>query len=186
MRGVSRPPLPGAGYPSVGLCLMAPNPRMKALIRQECPVSLSKGAEKLPINSKCKPQLLPPIPPGLGEGAILAMIKKSQELERRTTTVGCGRGLSTKESGSPFPDRRGSRTRPSGSDHWEEPVLVYERDLRRDGASRLLEAEHSPLSVEPPLLPQFSWVSFALGTWWILEERDQKRMPTGHTCITSP
>ena len=30
--------------------------------------------------------------------------------------------------------------------------LVSERDLRRDGASRLLKAEHSPLSVEPPLL----------------------------------
>ena len=26
------------------------------------------------------------------------------------------------ESGSPFPDQRGSRTKPSGSDHWKEPV----------------------------------------------------------------
>ena len=46
--------------------------------------------------------------------------------------------------------------------------LVSERDLRRDRASRLLKAEHSPLSVEPPLLPQFSCVTFALGTRQIL------------------
>ena len=66
MRGVSQPPLPGAGYPSVGLCPMAPDPRMEAPIRQEFPVSSQKEL-KLPINSKCKPQFLPPIPPGLGE-----------------------------------------------------------------------------------------------------------------------
>ena len=42
MRGVSRPPFPRAGYPSVGLCLMAPDPRMEAPIRQEHPVSSQK------------------------------------------------------------------------------------------------------------------------------------------------
>ena len=35
MREVSQPPLPGAGYPSVGPCWTAPNPRMEAPIRQE-------------------------------------------------------------------------------------------------------------------------------------------------------
>ena len=42
MRGVSRPPLPGAGYPSVGLCLTASDPRMEVPIRQERPVSSQK------------------------------------------------------------------------------------------------------------------------------------------------
>ena len=35
LRGVSQPPLPGAGYPSVGPRQTAPNPRMEASIRQE-------------------------------------------------------------------------------------------------------------------------------------------------------
>ena len=35
MRGVSHPPLPGVGYPSVDPQQMAPTPRREALIRQE-------------------------------------------------------------------------------------------------------------------------------------------------------
>ena len=38
---------------------------------------------------------------GTGRGAILTMIKKSQELEHQTTTMGRGRGPSTKSQGAP-------------------------------------------------------------------------------------
>ena len=89
MRGVSRPPLPGAGYPSVGLCPMAPDPRMEAPIRQECPVS-SQKKPKTPYQQQVQAPVLATYSSGVGRGAILTMIKKSQELERQTTTVGRG------------------------------------------------------------------------------------------------
>ena len=43
MRGVSRLPLPGAGYPSVGLCLMAPTPewRPQSGRSAQCPLKRS-------------------------------------------------------------------------------------------------------------------------------------------------
>ena len=88
MRGVSQPPLPGAGYPSVGLCPIAPNPRMEAPIRQECPVS-SQKEPKTPYQQQVQAPVLATHSSGVGRGAILAMIKKSQELECQTTTVGC-------------------------------------------------------------------------------------------------
>ena len=64
--------------------------------------------------------------------------------------------------------------------------LISERDLKRDGANRLLvqEAEHSPPPVEPPLLRWSSWVTFTLGTLQILGERGGKRMLIEHTCTT--
>ena len=89
MRGVSRLPLPGAGYPSVGLCQTAPKPRMEAPIRQECPVS-SQKEPKTPYQQQVQAPVLATHSSGVGSGAILAMIKKSQELEHWTTTVGCG------------------------------------------------------------------------------------------------
>ena len=66
MRGVSRPPLPGAGYPSVDPCQMAHNPRMRPRSGRstQCPL---KRSQELPINNKYRPQFLPPIPLGLGE-----------------------------------------------------------------------------------------------------------------------
>ena len=100
MRGVSRPPLPGAGYPSVGLCLTAPDPRMEAPIRQEHPVS-SQKEPKTPYQQQVQAPVLATHSSWVGRGAILAMIKKSQELELRTTTIGCGWGLPTKSQGAP-------------------------------------------------------------------------------------
>ena len=100
MRGVSRLPLPGAGYPSVGLCPMAPDPRMEAPIRQEHPVS-SQKEPKTPYQQQVQAPVLATHSSGVGRGAILAMIKKSQELECQTTTIGRGQGLSTMSQGAP-------------------------------------------------------------------------------------
>ena len=115
MRGVSQPPLPGEGYPSVDPCQVAPNPRMEALIRQECPGIHSKGAE----NSLSTMQVQAPSPfaihsTGIGRGAILEMIKKSQELEHQTTTIGRGQGLSTKSQGAPPQTREAPGQDPQG------------------------------------------------------------------------
>ena len=100
MRGVSRPPFPGAGYPSVDPCQVAPNPRMEAPIRQECPASTQKEP-RTPYQQQVQAPVFANHSAGIGRGAILEMIKKSQELECQTTTIGCGRGLSTKSQGAP-------------------------------------------------------------------------------------
>ena len=100
MRGVSQLPLPRARYPSVGLCLIAPDPRMEAPIRQECPVS-SQKEPKTAYQQQVQAPALATHSSGVGRGAILAMIKKSQELECQTTTIGCGQGLSAKSQGAP-------------------------------------------------------------------------------------
>ena len=89
LRGVSQPPLPGAGYPSMGLCQTAFNPRMEALIRQECPAS-SKKELRTPYQQQVQAPVLATHSSGTGRGAILAMIKKLQELECQTTTKGRG------------------------------------------------------------------------------------------------
>ena len=89
MRGVSRPPLARAGYPSMGLCPMAPDPRMEAPIRQECPAS-SQMESKTPYQQQVQAPVLATHSSGVGRGAILAMIKKSQKLEHQTTTMGHG------------------------------------------------------------------------------------------------
>ena len=100
LRGVSRPPLPGAGYPSVGPCQMAPNPRMEAPIRQECPAS-SQNELRTPYQQQVQAPVLATHSSGIGRGAILTMIKKSHDLECQTTTIGHGQGLSTKSQGAP-------------------------------------------------------------------------------------
>ena len=90
MRGVSRPPLPGAGYPSVDPCQTAPNPRMEALIRQEHPVSMQKEP-RTPYHQQIQAPALSTHSTGVGRGAILEMMrKKSQELECQAASVGHG------------------------------------------------------------------------------------------------
>ena len=89
MRGVSQLPLPGAGYPSVGPCQMAPNPRMEAPIRQEHPAS-SQKEPRTPYQQQVRAPVLATHFSGTGRGAILTMIKNSQELEHQAITIGCG------------------------------------------------------------------------------------------------
>ena len=81
MRGVSRPPLPGTGYPSVGPRQMAPNPRMEAPIRQECTASAQKEP-RTPYQQQVQAPVFATHSTWIGRGVILKMIKKSQELER--------------------------------------------------------------------------------------------------------
>ena len=100
MRGVSWPPLPGAGYPSVSPRQMAPSPRMEAPIRQEHPASSQKEL-RTPYQQQVQAPVLATHSSGIGRGAILAMIKKSQELECQTTTTGHHWGPSTKSQGAP-------------------------------------------------------------------------------------
>ena len=99
MRGVSQPPLLGAGYPSVDPHQVAPNPRMEAPIRQECPASTQK--EPWTPHQQIQAPVFATHSAGIGRGAILEMIRKSQEMECQTTTIGHGRGLSTKSQGAP-------------------------------------------------------------------------------------
>ena len=100
MRGVSQPPLPRAGYPSMDPCQAAPNPRMEAPIRQERPVSTQKEP-RTPYQQQVQAPVFATHSAGIGRGAILKMIKKLQELECQTTTIGRGQGLSTKSQGAP-------------------------------------------------------------------------------------
>ena len=100
IRGVSRPPLPTAGYPSVDPCQMAPTPRMEAPIRQEHPVTTQKEP-RTPYQQQVQAPVLSTHSTGVRRGAILEMMRrKSQELEHQTATVGHGRGLSTKDQGA--------------------------------------------------------------------------------------
>ena len=90
MRGISRPPLPGAGYPSVDPHQTAPTPRMEALIRQECPASTQKEP-RTPYQQQVQAPVLLTHSTGVGRGAILEMMRrKSQELECQTASVGPG------------------------------------------------------------------------------------------------
>ena len=100
MRGVSWPPLPGAGYPSGDSHQTACNPKMEAQIRQEYPASTQKEL-RTPYQQQVQAPVFATHSTGIGRGAILKMIKKSQELECQTTTKGCGQGLSTKSQGAP-------------------------------------------------------------------------------------
>ena len=100
MRGVSHPPLPGVGYPSVDSHQMAPTPRMEAPIMQECPVTTQKEL-RTPYQQQVQAPVLSTHSTGVGRGAILEMMqRKSQELEHQVATVGHGRGLSTKDQGA--------------------------------------------------------------------------------------
>ena len=89
MRGVSQLPLPRAGYPSVDPCQAAPNLRMEAPIRQEHLVSTQKEL-RTPYQQQVQAPVFATHSAGIGRGAILKMIKKSQELEHQTTTIGRG------------------------------------------------------------------------------------------------
>ena len=100
MRGVSQPPLPRAGYPSVDPRQMAPTPRMEALIRHEHPVSTQKEP-RTSYQQQIQAPVLSTHSTGIGRGAILEMMRrKSQELEHQAASVGCRRGLSTKGQGA--------------------------------------------------------------------------------------
>ena len=70
MRGVSRPPLPRAGYPSVDPCQTAPNPRMEAPIRQECQASMQKEP-RTPYQQQVQAPVLATNSTGIGRGAII-------------------------------------------------------------------------------------------------------------------
>ena len=88
MTGVSQPPLPGAGYPLVDPCQMAPTPRMEALIRQEHLASTQKEL-RTPYQQQIQAPVLLTHSTGVGRGAILEMMRrKSQELECQAASVG--------------------------------------------------------------------------------------------------
>ena len=88
MRGVSRPPLPRAGYPSADPCQMDPTPEWRPQSGRSA-WHPHKRSQELPINNKYR-LVLTTHSSGIRRGAILAMIKKSQELECQTTTIGRG------------------------------------------------------------------------------------------------
>ena len=88
MRGVSRPPLPRAGYPSVDPHQTAPTPRMEALIRQEHQASTQKEL-RIPYQQQVQAPVLSTHSTGVRRGAILEMMRrKLQELECQTASVG--------------------------------------------------------------------------------------------------
>ena len=100
MRGVSHPPLPGVGYPSVDPRQTAPTPRREAPIRQECLV-VSQNEPRTPYQQQVQAPVLSTHSTGVGRGATLEMIqKRSQELEHQAATVGHGKGFSTKNQGT--------------------------------------------------------------------------------------
>ena len=64
-----------------------------------------------------------------------------------------------------------------------------EEGLNRDNRANPLhakEVEQLPPLVVPPLLLQSNWVAFAPGTLRTSGKRGGRKMPTGHTCGTSP
>ena len=121
MRGVSWPPLPRARYPSVDPRQMAPNPRMEALIRQECPASTPKGAKNSLSTTSTGPSFCHPFcwdwernhPRNDQEIAGVGAPDHHHRLWLRALH---------QESRSPSPDWRGYRTGPSGSDPGKESV----------------------------------------------------------------
>ena len=100
---------------------MAPDPRMEAPIRQEHCASSQKGL-RTPYQQQVQALVLATHSSGIGRGTILAMMKRSQELECQTTTIGCGRGLSTKSQGAPAQAREAPGQDPPGSNPGKEPV----------------------------------------------------------------
>ena len=100
MRGVSHPPLPGVGYPSVGPRQTAPIPRREAPIRQECPV-VSQNELRTPYQQQILAPIFSTHSTGVCRGAIMELMqKKSEELEHQAATLGHGQGLSTKNQGA--------------------------------------------------------------------------------------
>ena len=81
MRGVSYPPLPGVGYPSVNPHQTAPIPRMEAPIRQEHLV-VSQNKPNTSYQQQIQAPVLSAHSAGVGRGATMEpMWKKSVELD---------------------------------------------------------------------------------------------------------
>ena len=100
MRGVSHPPLPRVGYPSVDPCQMTPTPRREALIRQEHLVT-TQNEPRTPYQQQVQAPVLSTHSTGVRRGTILEMMwRKSQGLECQAATVGHRQGLSTKGQGA--------------------------------------------------------------------------------------
>ena len=73
---------------------------MEAPIRQE-PLASTQKEPRTPYQQQVQAPVFATHSTGIGRGAILEMMKRSQELECQTTTIGRGRGLSTKSQGAP-------------------------------------------------------------------------------------
>ena len=190
MRGVSHPPLPRVGYPSVDPCQTAPIPRKEAPIRQECPV-VSQNEPRTLYQQQIQAPVLSTHSTWVGRGAILELMqRKSEELECQAASVGHGQGLSTKKQGAipkKYEEALGQNPQsPScgrGRSHLRRGVL---NRGNRANPLHVKEAEQLPPLVVPPLLLQSSWVTFTPGMLWTSGERGGRKMPTGHTCGTSP
>ena len=74
----------------------------------------SQKEPKTPYQQQVQSPVLATHSSGVGKGAILTMINKSQELERWTTTVGCSQGLSTKSQGAPSQTEEAPGPNPQG------------------------------------------------------------------------
>ena len=118
MRGVSHPPLPGVGYPSVDPHQTAPIPRREAKIRQEHPV-VSQKELRTPYQQQIQAPILSTHSTGVGRGTLMELMqKKSEELECQAATVGCGQGVSTKNQGAISKKyEEASGQNPQGSSH---------------------------------------------------------------------
>ena len=91
----------------------ASNPRMEALIKQEHPASTQKEL-RTPYQQQIQAPVFATHSTGIGRGALLEMIKKSQELEHQTTTISRCQGLSTKSQGAPPQTREAPGQDPQG------------------------------------------------------------------------
>ena len=128
MRGVSHPPLPRVGYPSVNPCQTAPTPRREAPIRQEHLVT-TQNEPRTPYQQQIQAPVLSTHSTGVGRGIILEMMqRKSQELECQAVTVGCGQGLSTKDQGAiPKKNEEAPGQDPQGLSRSKESILPLTR-----------------------------------------------------------
>ena len=165
-------------------CQAAPNPRMEALIRQEHSASTQKEP-RTPYQQQVQAPVFATHSTGIGRGAILKMIKKLQELECQTTSIGHGRGLSTKSQGAPPQTREAPGQDPQGQTQGRSRSHLQKGFEKRRSQSTPQGRAFPSLSGAPSA-PRFSWVTSALGTWQILGEKGGKRMLTEHTCTTFP
>ena len=163
---------------------MAPNPRMEAPIRQECPAS-SQKEPRTPYQQQVQAPVLPTHSSGIGRGTILTMMKRSQELECKTTTIGCGRGLSTKSQGAP-PEAREAPGQDLQDQTWGRSRSCLQKGFEKRRSQSTPQGGAFPSFSGAPLLLLFSWVTSTLGTQQILGEKVGKRMLTEHTSTISP
>ena len=159
MRGVSQPPLFGAGYPSLDPCQMAPNPRMEAPIRQEHLASTQKE-HRTPYQQQVQAPVLTTHSTGIGRGAILEMMKRLESWRR------------------PRQDPQGQTQRRGRS------CLRKGFEKRRSQLTSHPGGRAFTSTSGAPSAPPSSWVAFALGTLQTLGERGGKRMLIEHTCTT--